>query len=299
MLARRGGRALYSAAMRARLRALAREPLVHFAILGGVLFGIDAWRSGLAGGEGAGCPQAGLAIDDGPIVVDEGVRAELVERWRQAHGGPPSDAELRELVARWVDDEVLYREGLRRGLAENDAEVHGRVASQMAFVLRSRIVLPEPGDEELRAWLAEHPERFGEPDRVDFTQVFVAQGPDAQARADELLGLLEGGADPGGLGDTFSGGRRFRGRRIEALAEQFGPDFAAGVARQAEGAWALHRSTHGLHLVRIDSRTAARAPDFAEVKGAVAHDLREARLDEAFARAVAELRAGWEIVEPS
>lgn len=285
--------------MRARLRALAREPLVHFLAVGAVLFGVDALRSG-AEGSGDEAPRAAFDVPQGPIVVDESVRASLVQTWSQTHAGAPSEAEMQDLVARWIDEEVLYREGLARGLAEHDAEVRRRVASQMAYVLRARIVVPDPTEAEVQAWFSAHEDRFAKPDRIDFTQVFV-QGTDAdaQARARELLAVLEGGADPAGLGDTFSGGRRFRGRRIEDLAVRFGSTFADGVAAQADGTWALHRSPEGLHLVRVDRRSTGSTPDLASVRDAVVHDWRSEQGERAFDRAVAELRARWEVASPS
>ncbi|HET6584740.1 MAG TPA: peptidylprolyl isomerase [Nannocystaceae bacterium] len=282
--------------MRAVLRALVREPLVHFAILGGALFGLDG---AVSRGDDA-VPAASrqpFAVPTDPIVVDDTVRATLAEQWARTHPTAPDDEQLERLVQRWIDDEVLYREGLARGLADGDAEVRARVASQMAYVLQSRIAIAEPDDAELRAWFEAHADRWAEAERVDFTQVFVDGTDDAaEAKARELLRLLEGGADPAGLGDTFAGGRRFRGRRIAELAERFGEAFTTGMATQSEGTWALRRSPAGLHLVRIERRTSARAPDFESQRDAVRHAWEEERRASAMDEAKRELRGRWEIV---
>jgi hypothetical protein len=278
------------------LRALVREPLVHFAVLGALLFALD---SAVSGGREAPPPEARgtIAVPTGPIVVDEAVRASLVEQWSKSHPTPPNDAELDELVARWIDEEVLYREGLARSLADGDVVVRERIASQMAYVLQSRIVTPEPTEDELRASFEEHASKWAQPDRVDFTQVFVAGLDDAaQARARDLLQLLQGGADPDGLGDTFSGGRRFRGRRLAELRERFGEPFVEGMDTQPEGTWALRRSEVGLHLVRIDRRTSSQTPEFTAVRDAVRHDWQQARRAAAMEQAKQELRHRWEIV---
>ena len=271
-----------------------REPLVHFAILGAFLFALDSAsrpeppRTDLHGA---------FAVPSGPIVVDETVRASLVEQWSMTHPAPPDDAQLEQLVERWIDDEVLYREGLARALADGDAVVRERIAAQMAYVLQSRIVTPEPTEDELRASFEAHPTKWAQPDRVDFTQVFVAgRGAPSEARARELLQLLQSGADPDGLGDTFSGGRRFRGRRIAELAERFGAEFVEGIDTQAEGTWALRGSDAGLHLVRIDRRTSSQVPELEAVRDAVRHDWQEAHRAVAMEQAKAELRSRWEIV---
>ena len=103
----------------------------------------------------------------------DAVRARLTEHWKRTHPAAPSETELQALVEAWIDDEALYREGLARGLAENDPQIRERVVSQMAYVLQSRITVPAPTDDELRAWFGEHAERYARPERVDFTQVFV------------------------------------------------------------------------------------------------------------------------------
>lgn len=289
--------AVYTRAMITALRALGREPVVHFAIIGIALFGLDR---AISGGEAAEpvVPHPAFTVPTEPIVVSEQTRAMLRAQWRRTHSAPPSADELRGLVEGWIDQEVLYREGLSRGLAEGDPQVRERVASQMAYVLQSRVAIPEPEEAELRAWFEEHAERYARPERVDFTQVFV-EGRDAaaEARAHDLLALLGGGADPDGLGDTFAGGRRFRGRKLADLAERFGEEFTAGMEAQPAGTWVLRRSGVGLHLVRVDRWTSGRAPELEAARDQVRHDWAQAQRVAAIDQAKQRLRRRWEIVD--
>jgi hypothetical protein len=276
--------------MRGVLRRLVREPIVHFALVGVALFALDAALA-------ADAPPADsepLATAGEPIVVDAELRLALANEWARTHPAPPTTAELDALVERWIDEEVLYREGLARGLAQDDPEIRSRIAAQMRYVLDSRVHLPTPDDAQLRAWFEAHADRFAQPERIDFTQVFVAGDDDG--RAQEILGLLQSGADPDGLGDTFAGGRRFRGRKLDDLQARFGDAFVIGLDAQPEGTWTLRRSPHGRHLVRVDRRTSARAPDFDAARDDVLHAWREAARDDAIARETKGLRARWEIV---
>src|SRR5690606_10443357 len=259
--------------MLARLRALAREPVTHFMVIGATLFALDGLLRPSHEAASPSEERRPFAVPREPIVVDEAARARLVEHWNRTHAEPPTAEELERLVQASIDEEVLYREGLARGLAEGDPQVRERVAAQMAYVLRGRIVVPEPDEAELRAWFHEHTDRYARPERVDFTQVFVAgTDPAAEARARELLRLLHDGADPNGLGDTFAGGRRFRGRTLVDLAARFGDAFTAGIDTQPPGTWALRPSTQGLHLVRIDGRSAGQAVELDAVREQVRHD---------------------------
>ncbi|HEU5057919.1 MAG TPA: hypothetical protein VFU21_15410, partial [Kofleriaceae bacterium] len=94
-----------------RLRAIAREPLVWFLAAGVALFAADRWRQGEPpAAPGAGAPTRPAAA--APIVVGAEVRATLRDALARAAGGAtPSEAAVDEAVARWVDEEVLYREG--------------------------------------------------------------------------------------------------------------------------------------------------------------------------------------------
>jgi hypothetical protein len=154
--------------------------------------------------------------------------------------------------------------------------------------------VPTPDDAELRAWFESNADRFARPERFDFTQVFVAG--DDTARAAELLRVLQGGADPDGLGDTFAGGRRFRARRLVEVRARFGDAFAEGVRTQPEHAWALLPSPHGKHIVRVDRRTSASTADFEAARAEVLHAWQEAARKDALARETAALRSQWEVV---
>jgi hypothetical protein len=283
--------------MNAGVAKVLREPLVHFLVIGAVLFGIERGvRRGDAAPPGARAVET-PAAGDARVVVDAEVRSGLVEQWTSSHGRAPTDAELEELVTRWIDDELLYREGLARGLDRADPRVRERIAFKMAHVVKARVVVPEPSEADLRAWFEQHAERWAKTDLYDFVHVFV-KGDDeaARARAAELLAKLSAGSDGSGLGDPFSGGRRYRRRKLDDLAKAFGDEFVKGMAEQPEGSWALRRSRHGMHLVRIERKTAASAPELSAVLPDVRRDWEAARRQAGFEEEMRAIRARWDVV---
>ncbi len=273
--------------MTSRLRQLAHEPLVHFVLIGVLLAVLER----VAGGGAS-------SADARALVVDDATRRGLAEDFEHEHGRAPSEAELAPLVESWVDQEVLYREGLLRGLDRDDVRVRQRVVSLMAARVEAEHPIEDPTDEALRAYFEANAERYAEEARLDFTHVYVA-GSDsaAEARATEILSTLRDGGSPIGLGDTFAGGRTYRGRRIADLLESFGPAFVEGLDAQAVGSWELRRSRTGLHVVRVERRTAASEAAFERARLDVEHDLMEQARRERSRRALDELRARWEIVE--
>ena len=82
------------------MRQWMREPLLHFLVLGSLLFAVDHWI-------------AGRADDPRTIVVDAAVDGQAIQVFKGARGREPNADELYALRRVWLDNEVLYREGLR------------------------------------------------------------------------------------------------------------------------------------------------------------------------------------------
>src|SRR4051812_13930560 len=91
-----------------------REPLLHFAVLGGLLFGVDHVVASRAG-------------DPRTIVIGAEVDRQAIDVFRAARGHAPSAEELYALRRVWLDNEVLYREGLALGLDRGDNSIRERV----------------------------------------------------------------------------------------------------------------------------------------------------------------------------
>ena len=161
-------------------KAIAREPLVHFLVIGIMLFSFDAWRgtSERAASPPAPAPPVAPAAaasptPTGPIVVDAEVVARVRVQAERRLGRAPTAAELDAEVTRWVDEEVLVREAIARGLERDDPVIHKRIADRMTFVLEQSLIVTEPTDAELRAWFDAHRDQWAQPERIDFTQVSV------------------------------------------------------------------------------------------------------------------------------
>lgn len=286
-------------------KEVAREPLVHFVAIGAVLFAIDAARTpapapaaekpSVVEAPAAPAPAVSEPMKRA-IVIDAGTRAQIAAAAERRLGHAPSDADIAAETERWIDEEVLYREAVARGLDRDDPVIHQRIAARMGYVLEQAAIVPEPSDAELRAWFDAHRERWTVPEHVDFTHVFVA-GSDAaaSARVAELEAALAAGAAPDRLGDRFSGGHRYRGRRIADLAQAFGDEFVAGLAQQQPGAWVRRRSRHGLHLVRIDRVDAPKGADFARARLDVRKEWIDARRAAEVTAALKRLRDAWTI----
>lgn len=187
--------------LRRLVLAVARWPAVHFLVLGALLFAVH----------GAFAQRGnGLSEEERTIVVSAERVAALRAEYRRSIGAPPSPAELDRLVGDVVEEELLFREGLRRGLHRNDPGVRERLVQAMAFtspegtdvealhrqaidvgldrsdsVVRRIVVekmrllvqasVPEDAtDDELQACLAKHRDLFRLPQLISFRHVFFS-----------------------------------------------------------------------------------------------------------------------------
>jgi hypothetical protein len=287
------------AAQRGALGAPWREPVVQLLVVGAVLFGVTR-AVGSAPAAEAAAPATASAASREPetrIVLGHAAREQVRSELAEELGGEPSPEVLQAALGHWVEDEVLFREGLRLGLDVDDSIVRDRVRAKMVDILVAKAMPAEPTLAELQDWFRAHKGRYDTPAQVDFVHVFVAaEGQASRARAERLLADIRGGADADGLGDTFSGGRTFRHRRLADVAEVFGDDFRAALERQPVESWQLVPSRLGWHVVRLDRHSAARAVELDEVRARVEDDVREARRREAVRSGIEALKRRYQEV---
>lgn len=279
---------------RARGRAIAREPLVHFLLVAVAV--IVARRAVHTGPSGADVKPRS------PVVLTQTDVDARVAREQAATGKPVNPARRAALVEQMVRDEVLYREALALGLDRSDEIVRRRLVQMMELLLATSVPDDTPSEADLNAFLTAHRERFERPARVALTHVFVgraAHPEDGEAVARELLGRIRAGADPQGLGDPFPRGSAFPPRSATEIDGLFGPLFGERVIDLPVGQWSGPiASSYGLHLVRIDQRVDAAVPRLDEIRADVKSALEESRRESAARDAYAALEARYRVERP-
>jgi hypothetical protein len=116
---------------------LLREPLVHFLLLGALLFALHALVSGET-------PRRDV------VVVTRGRIDGLVAQFAALHGRSPDAAERSGLIQDWVREEILCREAVALGLDREDAVIRDRLRQKMEFVAGGDNATPESRDARYR-----------------------------------------------------------------------------------------------------------------------------------------------------
>src|SRR5262245_55195571 len=130
------------------MNRIAKEPLLHFLLLGAALFAAYGFLNRST--------QAQL----GEVIVRAGQIEHMAARFAQFQQRAPTTEELKGLIDQYVREEVLSREAIKLGLDQNDAIIRRRLQQKMEFVATDLATVDEPSDAELTDWLANHPDIF-------------------------------------------------------------------------------------------------------------------------------------------
>ncbi len=269
------------------LARLLREPLLHFLLIGGMLFALFAWVN-----------DAPVAEAPDQILVTTADAGRLAEQFQAVWRRPPTLDELTALLDDHVQEEVYVREAMALGLDRDDAVIRQRLRQKMMFLTQSAVEALEPDDDELRAYFTANAERFTPAPRLAFRQVFLGEAGDA-SKAEALLQRLRSGADPSDLGQPTLLPQAMPLAAPPTVDGTFGPGFFAAVAALPTDAWAGPiDSSFGSHLVRIDELALAELPPFESVRDKVLLDWRGERADALAEQAFARMRAAYAVSRP-
>jgi hypothetical protein len=279
------------------LKRFLREPLLHFLLLGLVLFAVYSSMERGRGGAAAST-QIQLTLDD-LRQLDISFRSQ----WRR----PPTPEELGRLVESKVQEEVLYREALALGLDKEDTIVKRRMAQKLQFLAEDVAAAREPDTAELKAWYDNHSEQFLLPARVNFRQLYFSPDRRGQrARDDAVHALTTLAGQPvdtqlaASLTDPFMLRDYYGDAAAEQLAKEFGPAFAQAIFRVQPGSWqGPIASGYGWHLVFVDALIPSRAPDFAEIESPVKTAWLTEQKARAWRHAYEAMRAKYTVLLPA
>jgi hypothetical protein len=246
-------------------------------MLGGLIFGVDHVI-------------AARKPNPQTINITPDVENDARALFRSAQGRDPTPAEMQILRDRWIDNEVLYREGLAMRLDAGDPTVRERVIFKALNVIQSNITVPEIDEKALRAWFEKNRARYDEPARVDFLEAVPVGGA-----SDEVARQFVVALNTGAHSDTQSSVRIFKGRPLNTIVQSFGADFATQLEKLPTGQWHALPSKEGIRIIQVQKREAGEAVDFETVQGTVQRDWRDAKEQELLAAAIHDLEKKYTV----
>jgi hypothetical protein len=281
------------------LKRILHEPLLHFLVAGGLLFGIFTWSH-----RGAGKPSSVKTI-----VVDKAALLNFLQyrnkafkpEYFESQLDAMSAGELQNLADQYVDEELLYREAKSLGLEEGDDVIRQRLVQKMNFLIEDLAdSSSNPTDAELDEYLKKNQAQYVIEPSVTFTHVFADASMHGEKAAKELAERMKvqlnsthaAFNDAPQFGDRFPFLQNYVERTFDYIASHFGKEFAAQIQKltPSQTQWVGPiRSEYGYHLVLITSRAEGRSPQLQEIRAQVEEDWLRDRKDKARAQSLRAL----------
>jgi hypothetical protein len=265
------------------LKRIGRSPLLHFLVLGALLFGLFMLFF-----ERRDETQRTITVTRGDV-------EQLVGRWQVQFKRPPTERELRSMIEDHIREEVFYREARSIELERDDVVIRRRLVQKLEFLSQDLLVPVDPTNEEMAAYLEANSERYRLPALLTFSHLFFSidirtfdeSREEAIRVREELNGLTDIPPRAPERGDRFMLNLDYRNQSREDLVNLFGEtEFVDALFQTETGSWqGPASSAYGLHLFYIQERNDARNPTLIEAREWVMEDmLRERRqqVNEAF-----------------
>ena len=280
--------------------SLFRQPLLHFLLLGAMLFGLYFWLN------------PDQADDSGKrIVIDRGSLLEYMQYRNRAFNAAQAEArlaaleqpELQTLIQQYVREEALYREALLLGMNRDDYIIKQRLVQKMEYLTRGFGATKQTAsDTDIETYYQQNREHYREPATATFSHVFLAKAPQSEADARLLLQQLNRDAVPFSramsYGDRFPYHTNYVERSRELIASHFDDMFAENLfsLNQNNQLWqGPIASGYGEHLVMLTGRNDSRIPPLPEIYGKVKADYISAQEQQNTEAAVAEIIGNYQV----
>ena len=259
------------------LPAWLREPLLHFVILGALVFAVDHFLS--------------INKDDPKtIVVGAEVDKEARELFKGSRGVDPTPEQMAALRQVWLDNEVLYREGMAMRVDRGDQTIRDRVILKALNVVEQDLKLQPANVETLRAWFEARRDKYDEPSRYDFQEA-VLSGDNSEAAVNALVAELNRGAG----GEVKASLRVFKGRPHSNLVQSYGPEFAKTLEAMPPGEWRALQTREGWRAMRLEAVLPGKPANFESLIGVVTQDWTDETMSAKRTAAVRELAKKYKI----
>jgi hypothetical protein len=259
-------------------RRLASEPLVHFTLLGALVFAGHRLLTGT--------PEAPN------IEVSASKQRELSRLFEQRQKRAPNETERKQLVERYVEDEALFREGLRLSLPQTDPLLRGQIIARVRGLLQSELEQKPPTEAELQRYYQEHLSDYAIPETISYQEYWIHRDPAAGSQARQLMAALRAEKEPD---QDLPAKADYSGRALAQLISLYDEEVARSLWSLPNDSWHELRSERGIHIVRIKGHEPASQPPFAEVRERVRASYLKSQAASALQAQLTQLTSRWRV----
>lgn len=245
------------------VKRILSEPLLHFLLIGAVLFVVFDLKNGSD------------SEDPNRVFISQGQVEQLSQQFSRTWMRPASEEEMDNLVKNLIRDEIYYREAVGLGLDKNDPLIQRRMRQKLEFIFEDITSLTDPSDEALTLYMNEHKDKFSKKPQLSFEQIYLNYDnhQDIKAAAENILEKLNEGGNPEAFGDPLMIESSYRLLSQDEIKRRFGERFSLSIVTLPVGSWSGPvRSGYGVHLIRVTEKIEGRLPELNEIREKVKNE---------------------------
>lgn len=231
------------------------------------------------------------------LIITDAQRAFVREQVLQSNPQGAKNTGYEQAMAVYIDEEILYREGLKLGLENDDLIVKRRVVQKMRFLLEDMTPVEAPTQEQLKTWLEQNPERYQTEQSIRFEHHFFGRGKrgdEAVYHAETALKDLNAGKEI--ISDPFPLQTNQTLLSRDQVTKETGNKPTSTLFELPLKQWSDPvQSALGVHLFKVNEKNQGRTMTVEEAGTQLISDLMAAQRKAVNDAALAALRASYTI----
>jgi len=201
-------------------------------------------------------------------------------KWKEEWNRPATDAELKSLIVKKYQDEMLFEEAIAMGLHKEDQMIYERLINKTKYLISNINLTQKPDEKQLQTYYKKHLDNYRKDGKFSFSHLFISIDNDKPIeKANKMHILLKetmvDAKDIDKYGDTFDSNHINNVTKSE-LIKTFGESFYKQLRELKKHRWSEPIiSTLGVHLVFIREHTDGEVKSYDEIKDIVESDFIE------------------------
>lgn len=241
------------------LSKILKDPLLHFLIIGGLIFQVYQWRN---------------INDEDVFVVSRDTVAQLQQQYEKTWLRSPSQEQLQLLINNYVLDELYAKHAFALDMHLGDQVVNRRMRVKLALL--NELLVEPPTENEVSNYYLKNPERYKQRIKYSFEQRFFDQQMSMTDLADRMRALNNGESV---VSHTTMLLDSYEELTLRHIQRDFGGEFAEWVSSLDIGNWqGPFKSPLGWHFVKLTNISEAPTMPLNEIYDLVEADTKQAKL---------------------
>ena len=201
-------------------------------------------------------------------------------KWEEEWSRPATKSELKSLITKKQQDEMLFEEAIAMGLHKEDQMIYERLISKTKYLISNISLNKKPDEKQLQTYYKKHLDNYRKDGQFSFSHLFISMDHNRPIqKANEMLILLQEtrveAKDIDKYGDYFASNHIKNATKNE-IVKTFGKSFYKQLSQLKVSKWSKPIiSNLGIHVVFINEHTHGEVAAYEEIKDIVMNDFIE------------------------